>query len=173
MLSTKASVVIGVVILVVFGSMAYLTIEKSSSGSSITAPTDGGYVKLVNGTGIQRLYEITSNTTDISFNFTIYTNSPVTYIYDISPLSTNHNSSLNSVNLTYLNKTQYPYNYITFNNTANGTSVHMVLYLNKSAVKLMNATTNLESPNAYTVEILAINGKDGSAGFGFGVIKLE
>ena len=37
MISTKTSIVIGVVILVVFGSMAYLTIEKSSSGSSITA----------------------------------------------------------------------------------------------------------------------------------------
>ncbi|MCL4438386.1 MAG: hypothetical protein M1616_03375 [Candidatus Thermoplasmatota archaeon] len=173
MISTKASIVIGVVILVVFGSMAYLTIEKSSSGSSITASASGGYVRIVNGTGVQPLYEITSNTTQISFNFTIYTNSPVTYIYDISPLSSNHNSSLNSVNLTYLNKTEYPFNYITDNNTSNGTAVHMVLYLNSSAVKLMNTTTNPESPEVYGVEILVINGKDGSSGFGFGIIKVE
>jgi hypothetical protein len=66
MISTKASIVIGVVILVVFGSMAYLTIEKSSSGSSITASASGGYVRIVNGTGVQPLYEITSNTTQIT-----------------------------------------------------------------------------------------------------------
>jgi hypothetical protein len=173
MLSTKTSIVIGVVILVVFGSMAYLTIEKSSSGSSITASTSGGYVKLVNGTGVHPLYEINDNSTQISINFTIYTNSPVTYIYDISPLSTNHNSSLNSVNLTYLNRTQYPYNYISSNNTANGTAINMVLYLNQSAINLMNTTTNPKTPSVYGVEILVINGKDGSSGFGFGVIKVE
>ena len=171
MISPKMSIAIGVVLLIVFGSMAYITIEKSSSSSSLTSSTAGGYAKIVNGTGVRNLYVVNDSSTSISLNFTLYTNSNQVYIYDISPLSSNHNSSLNTINLTYLNKSQYPYNYILDNNTANGTVFNLTLYLNPAALDKMNVTTNPADPQVYVVEILAINGKDGSAGFGFGVIK--
>lgn len=172
MLSKKTSLAIGVIILVVFGSIAYVTIQKSSSSSSLSGLSSQGYLKVQNGTGLDPVYYVNNSSTSISFNFTIYTNSPVVYIYDISPLNSSHNSSLNNVNLTSFNETQYPYNYILKNSTTNGTLIHMTLELNPEAIHLMKYTTNPNDPNVYVVKIVIINGKDGDSGFGFGVIRL-
>ena len=172
MLSKKTSLVLGVIILVVFGSIAYVTIERSSSDSSLSGLSTQGYLKIQNGSGLSPVYYVNNSSTSISFNFTLYTNSPVVYMYDISPLNSSHNSSLNSVNLTSFNTSDYPYNYILQNNTANGTLVHMTLELNSNAIHLMKYTTNPDNPQVYVVKIVIINGKDGDSGFGFGVIRL-
>lgn len=171
MLSKRVALALGIILIVIFASITFVTIEKASSSSSIGGLSSGGYVKIQNGTGLEPLYTVNNTSTQIDFNFTIYTNSPVVYMYDISPLSTNHNSSLNAYNLTSFNSSQYPYNYILQNNTRNGTVIHMSLQLNENAIKMMNYTTNPEDPQVYIVKIVIINGKDGDAGFGFGVIR--
>jgi hypothetical protein len=171
MISGKLSVLFAVIILVAFGTMAYVTIEKSSSDANLSGASLGGYIKVVNET--KPFYTITNETKEISINFTLQSNSPAVYVYDIDPLSNNTSSPLNSLNITEFNTSLYPYNYMEITNTTNSTtSMTINLYFNSTVVSMMNLTTNPRDPAVYIVKIVLINGKDAAAGFGFGLIRV-
>ncbi|MHB8560906.1 MAG: hypothetical protein ACYDAP_07060 [Thermoplasmataceae archaeon] len=170
MISGKLSVVFAIIILVAFGSMAYVTIEKSSADANLSESSLGGYIKVVNSTS--PVYFITNSTTEMNISFTIQSNSPTVYIYDISPLSNNTSSPMNSLNITELNRTVYPYNYMEIQNATNSTTmVTLNLFFNSSVVAKMNNTINPSDPSVYVVKIVLINGKEAGTGFGFGLIK--
>jgi uncharacterized protein (UPF0333 family) len=171
MISGKLSVLFAVIILVAFGTMAYVTIEKSSSDANLSGAALGGYIKVVNDT--RPAYFITNATRELSINFTLQSNSPTVYVYDISPLSNNTSSPLNALNITEFNISQFPYNYMEITNATNSTTtVTLNLFLNSSVVSKMELTTNPANPAVYVVKIVLINGKDAAAGFGFGLIKV-
>lgn len=171
MISGKVSVLFAAIILVAFGTMAYVTIEKSSSDANLSGASLGGYIKVVNDT--KPFYEITNETTELSVNFTLQSNSPVVYIFDINPLSNNTSSPLNSLNITEFNTTLYPDNYIKITNATNSTTQMTIsLYFISSVVSKMNLTTNPVAPTVYLVKIILVNGKDAATGFGFGLIKV-
>lgn len=171
MISGKLSVLFAVIILVAFGTMAYVTIEKSSSDANLSGASLGGYIKVVNDTS--PVYYITNGTTELKINFTLQSNSPTVYVYDISPLSNNTSSPLNALNITEFNTSLFPYNYMKITNATNSTTtVTINLFLNSTVVSKMESTTNPRDPVVYIVRIVLINGKDAASGFGFGLIKL-
>ena len=170
MISGKLSVVFAVIILVAFGTMAYVTIEKSSADANLSGASLGGYINVVNNTS--PVYYMNSSTPEISLNFTIQSNSPIVYIYDISPLSNNTSNPLNALNITEMNKTAYPGNYVEITNATNTTTqMTLNLFFNSTVVSKMKTTTNPHDPSVYIVKIVFINGKDAATGFGFGLIK--
>lgn len=171
MISGKLSVLFAVIILVAFGTMAYVTIEKSSSDANLSGAALGGYIKVVNDT--RPAYFITNATRELSINITLQSNSPTVYVYDIAPLSNNTSSPLNALNITEFNTSQFPYNYMEITNATNSTTtVTLNLFLNSSVVSKMELTTNPANPAVYVVKIVLINGKDAAAGFGFGLVKV-
>lgn len=171
MISGKLSVLFAVIILVAFGTMAYVTIEKSSADANLSGSALGGYIKVVNNT--KSYYCISNESKGLSINFTLQSNSPVVYVYDIDPLSNNTTSPLNALNITEFNTTLYPDNYMKITNATNSTTPMTIhLYFNSTVVSKMAITTNQSHPTVYIVKIVLINGKDAATGFGFGLIRI-
>ncbi|WP_188680208.1 hypothetical protein [Thermogymnomonas acidicola] len=173
MISPKVSVVIAVVAILIFGGLTYTVAKEASSSTSISISSSGvlsitpeltpDSVYKVNSTTELPVYYVLPGMQYIWLNFTMNSTAPTVYVYDISPLN---NTSTSWVNLTYFNKTEYPYNYITISN-ANGTGIKVShrLYINESAYGMMKPDT------PYVVRIILISSQDKATGLGLILIK--
>jgi hypothetical protein len=164
MISLKAGIAVSIAALIVFGGVAYLTLNASTPSLSLK-PT--GYFSVDNHTAKE--YFVNSSTQEIDINFTVYSNVvPIdAYIYDISPIN---NTSAIWTNITSLNGTNN-YDHITI--AANGTIVYLQLTVNQSAVSRMKASDPLTGAfYPYIVQIIVISSNDNAGGFGFALLRI-
>jgi hypothetical protein len=180
MISGKVAALIAVVMLVAFSGITYETISHgSSSTTTAITPSSQGLVVTSPQNDTTILIPSAGQTINLTINITS-SSSPV-YLFDVSPsnLSSIQKQSRSPVevysiyNLTYLNRTSYPYNYMIENVPANSTvSLNMTLYINQTGFQEMK-TSNLKAGPAYPyiVEIL-VETSSGAAGIGITLLKI-
>ena len=164
MISLKAGIAISVAALIVFGGVAYFTLNASTPSLTLSST---GYFSVDNHTSKE--YFVSNATSELNINFTVYSNVlPIDmFIYDISPLN---NTSASWVNITSMNGTNN-YEHVTI--TANGTIVQLNLTLNQSAVSQMKMSDPLAGEfYPYIVQIIVISGNDNAGGFGFALFRV-
>ena len=164
MISLKAGIAISVAALIVFGGVAYFTLNASTPSLTLSST---GYFSIDNHTSKE--YFVSNATSELNINFTVYSNIlPIDmYVYDISPLN---NTSANWVNITSMNGTN---NYEHLTITANGTLVQLNLTVNQSAVSQMKMSDPLAGEfYPYIVQIIVISGNDNAGGFGFALFRV-
>lgn len=164
MISLKAGIAISIAALIVFGGVAFFTLNASSPSLSLKSV---GYFSIENNTSKE--YFISNSSSTLSINFTAYSNVlPMDmYVYDISPIN---NTSANWVNITSLNGSQN-YDHVTIN--SNGTQVELNLTLNQTAISQMKISNPLADQfYPYIVQIIVISGNDNAAGFGFALFRM-
>jgi hypothetical protein len=164
MISLKAGIAISVAALIVFGGVAYFTLNAGTPSLTLSST---GYFSVDNHTSKE--YFVSNATSELNINFTVYSNVlPIdVYVYDISPLN---NTSANWVNLTSMNGTNN-YEHVTI--TANGTIVQLNLTVNQSAVSQMKMSDPLAGEfYPYIVQIIVISGNDNAGGFGFALFRV-
>jgi hypothetical protein len=121
---------------------------------------------------------ISSANESFNISLSVTSNESTIYVNDISPsnITTFQNESplkLYSLpNLTHLNSTQYPYNYLTNQLTPyKNTTFNLTLYMNWtqfSKMKVSDPNTGLFYP--YLIEIL-VESSSGASGIGFTLIR--
>lgn len=179
MISGKTAAVVAVAILAVFAAITVETINHSgsslSSSSLSTSSSDISVTSPQNASNIM----VTSASQQVNITLNITSNSTSVYIYDVSPdnVSAFQHSGTPTVysisNLTSMDRTLYPYNYMETNVTAGSTTVvNFTLYINSTAFSQMKAS----SPQAgaiypYVVEILAET-SSGASAVGFTLMKV-
>ena len=164
MISLKAGIAISVAALIVFGGVAYFTLNASTPSLTLSST---GYFSVDNHTSKE--YFVSNATSELNINFTVYSNVlPIDmFIYDISPLN---NTSASWVNITSMNGTNN-YEHVTI--TANGTIVQLNLTVNQSAVSQMKMSDPLAGEfYPYIVQIIVISGNDNAGGFGFALFRV-
>ena len=164
MISLKAGIAISVAALIVFGGVAYLTLNASTPSLTLTST---GYFSIDNHTSKE--YFVNNASSVLNVNFTVYSNTfPIDiYVYDISPLN---NTSANWVNITSMNGTNN-YEHVTI--TSNGTLVQLNLTVNQSAVSHMKVSDPFAGElYPYIVQIIVISGNDNAGGFGFALFRI-
>ncbi len=179
MLSSKASISIGIVILILFSGVAYETIEHSSS--STTVSVSPGFLNVtpelspsINFTNpatnvTYPLFYLLPTTQYIYLNFSMKSSSSTVYLYDISPLN---NTTSVWLNLTSFNQTEYPHNFVTISNASSTLkSYSHKLYINKTAYEKMNPTISMYHPEIYHALIILISSNGNSTGFPILFIK--
>ncbi len=179
MISGRSAIVIAVVMLAVFSGVTIETIgHGSSSLSSSSISASSSAVKVYspqNGTA----FPVNSSGEAVNVSLSITSQDSPVYIYDISPANLSAFSSSAPIkvyslpNLTYFNRSLYPYNYIEDNVTtgANNT-INLTLYINAtdfSAIKVSIPPEGKIYP--YIVEIL-VESSSGAAGIGFSIIRV-
>jgi hypothetical protein len=120
----------------------------------------------------------TSNST-INFNLSITSKTSPVYIYDISPPNTSSLPVVNGIhllsmdNLTYFNKTLYPYNYrILQVNPGENVTVNLTLFINSSQFSKMETSIPPKGEiYPYVIEIIAET-SSGAAVIGFTILKV-
>ncbi|MGC8562197.1 MAG: hypothetical protein ACP5UZ_04345 [Thermoplasmata archaeon] len=178
MMSRKVSVIIAVIVLIIFSTITLETIDHSSTTLTSTVSSDKTQVVLyspINDTSIP----ISNQNVTINFNLSITSKLPNLYLFDISPSNVSSLPTvdgvhlLSLVNLTYLNKTLYPYNYRILNVTPGENSTFGVtLYINSSQFDAMNVSDPLKDQiYPYLVEIVAET-SSGAAVIGFTILKV-
>ncbi len=178
MISGKVAALIAVVMLVAFSGITYETISHGSS-STTTAITPSSQGLAVSSPQNSTLFPILSANQTINLTVNITSSSSPVYIFDVSPsnLSLIQKQSPVEVysiyNLTYLNKTSYPYNYMTEPIPANSTvSLNLTLYINQTGFQEMKTS----SPGTgqyypYIVEIL-VETSSRASGIGISLLRI-
>ena len=178
MISGKVAALIAVVMLVAFSGITYETISHGSS-STTTAITSSSQGLTVSSPQNGTPFPILSSNQTINLTINVTSSSSPVYIFDVSPsnLSLIQKQSPVEVysiyNLTYLNKTSYPYNYMTEPIPANSTvSLNLTLYINQTGfqeMKTSNPGAGQDYP--YIVEILVEN-SSGASGIGISLLRI-
>ncbi len=164
MLSKKVTALITVLSLV---TMTFLTVGTLYETHPAISLSTNGYLVVDNHT--EPYYTVNESSTQLEINFTIYTSSPTVYIYDLSPLN---NTSSIWQNITYLNTSAYPHNYIK-TSISNGTLISLTLLLNTSVIQQMKFSNPLIGEvNPYLVKIIIFNGQMAASGFGFALLRV-
>jgi len=164
MISLKAGIAISVAALIMFGSVAYFTLDASTPSLTLSST---GFFSIHNNTSKE--YFVSNSTSELSINFTVYSNVLPTdiYVYDISPIN---NTSTKWVNITSLNGLNN-FEHVTI--TSNGTLVELNLTVNQSAVSQMKLSDPLAGQfYPYIVQIIVISGNDNAGGFGFALLRI-
>ncbi|MCL4451617.1 MAG: hypothetical protein M1327_03205 [Candidatus Thermoplasmatota archaeon] len=164
MISLKAGIAISIAALIVFGGVAFFTLNASTPSLSLKSV---GYFSIDNNTSKE--YFVSNTTSTLSLNFTVYSSVlPMDmYVYDISPIN---NTSANWVNITSLNGSQN-YDHVTI--SSNGTLVELNLTLNQTAISQMRISNPVSGQfYPYVVQIIVISGNDNAAGFGFALFRI-
>ena len=178
MISGKVAAVIAAVMLVAFSGITYETISHGSS-STTTAITPSSQGLTVTSPQNATSFPILSANQTINLTVNITSSSSPVYLFDVSPsnLSSIQKQSPIEVysiyNLTYLNKTSYPYNYMKESVATNSTvSQNITLYINRTGfqeMKTSNPAAGQYYP--YIVEILVEN-SGGASGIGISLLKV-
>ncbi len=179
MLSSRSAIVIAVVMLAIFSGVTIETIgHGSSSLSSSSLSASSGSVRIYSPqNGSAFLVNSSAETINVSLSI-ISQDSPV-YIYDISPSNLSGFAGVTSLrvyslpNLTYFNRTLYPYNYMEQNVTTGANStISLTLFINSTDFSDMNVSIPQEGKYyPYLVEILAET-SSGAAGIGFTILRI-
>ncbi len=178
MISAKVSALIAVLMLVTFGGITYETISHGSS-SATTAITSSSHGLAVSSPSNGTEFPIASWNQEINLTLNITASSSPVYIFDVSPSNLSSIQKLSPVqvfsifNLTYLNRTSYPYNYITKDVSTNSTvSMNITLYINQTGFQEMKVSNpNAGSYYPYVVEML-VETSSGASGFGFSILRI-
>ncbi len=163
MLGRTGTVILSIILVIVFVSVASATILTSDS--SVTTKASG----YANITSPSTNYVLIDRPGVIDFNFTLYSNNSKIYIFDYN----NFTYQNQSVNLTCFNTTQYPGNYVLLNNFKNGTEVHLKLYVNKTVFNYI--PESMPGPKAEPssiVKILVMSPSGAFAATGFAIFKV-
>lgn len=179
MLSRKSAVVIAIVMLAIFSGVTIETIGHGSSTLTDSSISSSSNALMVYSPENASVIPVSSAAEVIQVNLSINSSVSPVYIYDLSPANLSAFSGVSSVtlysmpNLTHLNKTLYPYNYLEQNVTVDeNTTIHLSLYLNSTDFSKMNTSIPTEGKiYPYVVEVL-VESSSGAAGIGFTIIKI-
>ena len=164
MISLKAGIAISIAVIVVFGGIAFFTLNASTPSLSLQST---GYFSVDNHT--EKAYFLNNTSSTLNINFTVYSSVvPIDmYVYDISPVN---NTSATCTNITSIGGS---YNYEHVNMNSNGTVFDLNMTVNQAAISLMKVSGPLNGTlYPYLVKIIIVSGNDNAAGFGFALFRI-